>query len=72
MTPEPAPPLASGVCPLCATATISTDERCPACGYSLEGVDGRPTPFSRTVLLWSLAGFAAVYVLTLAVVVLTR
>ncbi len=72
MTPEPSPPLASGLCPLCATATMSDEERCPVCGFSLEGVDGRPSAFSRTVLLWCVAGFAAVYLLTLAVVVLTR
>jgi hypothetical protein len=51
---------------------MSDEERCPVCGFSLEGVDGRPSAFSRTVLLWCVAGFAAVYLLTLAVVVLTR
>jgi hypothetical protein len=51
---------------------MAGDERCPACGYALAGIDGRPGPFSRTVLWWSIAGFAAVYVLTLAVVVVTR
>jgi hypothetical protein len=51
---------------------MAVDLRCPACGYALAGIDGRPGPFSRTVLWWSIAGFAAVYVLTLAVVVVTR
>jgi hypothetical protein len=72
VTPEPAPPIASGACPLCATATLATDERCPACGFALAGVDGRPGPLSRTWLWWSVAGFAVVYLLTLAVVVVTR
>ena len=72
MTPEPSPPLATGTCPLCATATMAGDQRCPACGFALAGVDGRPGPFSRTVLWWSVAGFVAVYLLTLAVVVVTR
>jgi hypothetical protein len=72
VTPEPTPPLASGTCPLCATATMPDDERCPVCGFALEGVDGRPSAFSRTALLWSLAGFVLVYVLTLAIVVVTR
>jgi hypothetical protein len=72
VTPEPSPPLATGTCPLCATATMAVDQRCPACGYALAGVDGRPGPFSRIVLWWSIAGFVAVYLLTLAVVVVTR
>ncbi len=72
MTPEPSPPIASGACPLCATATIPTDERCPACGFALAGVDGRPGPISRTALWWSIAGFAAVYLATLLIVVATR
>lgn len=49
-----------------------TDERCPACGCALAGVDGRPGPFSRTALLWSAAAFLAVYVVTLLIVVATR
>ena len=72
MTAEPTPPLASSACPLCATATMASDERCPSCGFALAGVDGRPGPFSRTVLWWSIAGFVAVYLVTLAVVVVTR
>ncbi len=72
MTPEPSPPLASGTCPLCATATTATDERCPACGFALAGVDGRPGPFSRATLWWSIVGLAAVYLVTLAIVVVTR
>jgi hypothetical protein len=53
-------------------ATLVTDQRCEACGYSLAGVDGRATPFSRRTLWWSVAAFAAVYLVTLAIVALTR
>jgi predicted amidophosphoribosyltransferase len=70
--PEPSPSIAASVCPLCASATTASDERCPSCGLALAGVDGRPGPFSRTVLWWSVAGFAAVYLATLAIVVVTR
>jgi hypothetical protein len=72
VTAEPSPPLASGTCPLCATATFADDERCPSCGFALAGVEGRPGPFSRTVLWWSIVGFVAVYLATLAIVVVTR
>ena len=72
MTPEPSPAIASGTCPLCATATMDADERCPVCGFALAGVDGRPGPFSRTTLWWSIAGLAAVYLVTLAIVAVTR
>jgi hypothetical protein len=51
---------------------MTSDERCASCGFALAGVDGRPGPFSRTVLWWSIAGFAAVYVVTLLIVVATR
>jgi hypothetical protein len=72
VTADPSPPLASGVCPLCGAATIATEDRCATCGFALAGVDGRPSAFSRTALWWSIAVFAAVYVVTLAIVALTR
>jgi hypothetical protein len=72
VTAEPMPPISSGVCPLCGTGTLPIDDRCESCGYSLQGVDGRPSPFSRTALVWSVAAFAAVYLVTLAIVALTR
>ena len=72
MTAEPSVPLASGTCPLCGTAVAPTDERCEACGFSLAGVGPRPAPFSRATLWWSVAGFAVVYLITLAIVGLTR
>lgn len=71
MTAQPSP-ISPGVCPLCGVATLVTDQRCEACGYSLAGVDGRATPFSRRTLWWSVAAFAAVYLVTLAIVALTR
>ncbi|MEX2256017.1 MAG: hypothetical protein WEC34_11320 [Acidimicrobiia bacterium] len=72
MTAEPTPPLTSGICPLCGAGTLPIDERCEACGCSLAGVDGRPSPFSRSGFLWSVAAFVAVYLATLAIVALTR
>jgi hypothetical protein len=72
VTVEPSQPLATGTCPLCGSATLLSEERCGTCGYALSGVDGRPSAFSRTALWWSIAVFAAVYVVTLAIVALTR
>jgi predicted amidophosphoribosyltransferase len=72
VTAEPSPPLASATCPLCESAIAVTDERCPTCGYALDGVDGRPAALSRSALWWSIAVLAAVYVLTLAIVAMTR
>ena len=72
MTVEPSPPLATGTCPLCGAATLSADERCATCGFALAGVDGRPSPFSRAALWWSIAVFASVYRVTLVIVALTR
>jgi hypothetical protein len=72
MTAEPSQPLATGTCPLCRGATFRTEERCGSCGFALAGVDGRPSAFSRTALWWSIAVFASVYVITLAIVALTR
>ena len=72
MTAEPSPPLASGTCPLCGTAIAVTDERCATCGYALAGVDGRPAAFSRASFWWSVAVLAGVYLVTLAIVAMTR
>lgn len=36
------------------------------------GVAGHPTAFSRSVLLFSLAGFLIVYLATIAIVAVTR
>jgi hypothetical protein len=72
VTVEPSQPLATGICPLCGSTTLRTEDRCGACGFALAGVDGRPSAFSRAALWWSIAVFASVYVITLAIVALTR
>ena len=72
MTLDPAQPLATGTCPLCGSATLRSEERCGTCGFALAGVDGRPSAFSRPALWWSVAVFAGVYLVTLAIVALTR
>jgi hypothetical protein len=65
-------PTTEGACPLCATPAPVAASRCPECGYDLAGVGGRPGPFSRTVFVLSAMGLLAVYLVTLAIVVLTR
>jgi hypothetical protein len=47
-------------------------DHCPECGWSLAGVDGRPGPYSRSALWWTVAGFVAVYMITLGIVALTH
>ncbi len=68
---EPAP-VGGGTCPLCGTAIGEQARRCPECGWSLAGVDGRPGPYSKLALWWTGAGLLAVYLVTLAIVVLTH
>ena len=58
-------------CPLCNTAVGSESAQCPACGFDLAGVGGRPG-FTQPVLLWSAMGFLAIYLITLAIVAMTR
>lgn len=69
-TPPPAP--ASSGCPLCGLAVAADANRCAACGYHLDGVDGRPGPFTRPALWWTTAGLALVYVITLLIVLAAR
>jgi hypothetical protein len=45
--------------------------RCPACGFDLAGVGGRPL-LTRAAFWWTAMGFLAVYLVTLAIVALTR
>ena len=59
-------------CPLCGAETAAAARRCPSCGWSLAGVDGRPGPYSRVALWWTGAGLLAVYLITLAIVALTH
>ena len=70
--PQAVPEHAPGTCPLCGVTTIAGLERCASCGYALAGVDGRPPAFSRATLLWTSIGFLAVYLVTLAIVLVTR
>lgn len=72
MTAEPSPAFPAATCPLCAAPAAPSDERCATCGFSLAGVGGRPPAFSRATLWWSVAAFAAIYLITLAIVALTR
>jgi hypothetical protein len=72
VTAEPVPSLASGSCPLCGTATLASDDRCAACGFTLAGVDGRPEAFSWRTLWWSVAVLGVVYLVTIAIVAMTR
>jgi len=61
----------AGVCPLCGGPVTAIAERCPDCGRSLLGVDGRPGPFSRRTLWWWAGGLLAIYLVVLAIVVAT-
>jgi len=61
-----------GACPLCGVQVTSDATRCRACGYHLAGIDGRPGPFDRTALLWTVVGFAIVYVAVALVVLAAR
>jgi hypothetical protein len=70
--PQPEAERWPGTCPLCGVPTPVDLDRCPACGYALAGVDGRPAAFSRATLLWTSIGFLAVYLITLAIVLVTR
>ena len=75
MSAQPEPPRtedASSLCPVCSTPVAASDARCPVCNYDLAGVGGRPGAYSRTALWWTVAGFVAVYLLVLAVVIATN
>jgi hypothetical protein len=62
----------SGLCPVCSTPVAPTEARCPACNYDLAGVTGRPGAYSRRALWWTVAGFVAVYLIVLAIVIATN
>jgi hypothetical protein len=70
--PDPDPVPAPGACPVCGTDVSTGATRCGSCGYHLAGVGGRPGPFDRTALLWTVAGFAAVYVVVALIVLAAR
>ncbi|MSO78054.1 MAG: hypothetical protein EXQ79_00415 [Acidimicrobiia bacterium] len=62
---------APAACPLCESAVGGELAQCPACGFDLAGVGGRPS-FTQPVFWWSAMGFLAVYLVTLAIVAMTR
>jgi len=64
------PLLAPGECPLCGTPVADMTERCPECGLDLAGVPPRPSAYSRTAIVLTIAGFAIVYLVILLAVVL--
>jgi len=70
-SPPPPPPggLVS-VCPLCGAPVQASELRCPRCNMTLAGIDGRPGPFSRAVLLGWAATLLVIYAVVLAVVAL--
>lgn len=58
-------------CPLCEAIIAPDLVQCPACGFDLAGVGGRPA-LTGPVFLWTAMGFLAVYLITLAIVAMTR
>jgi uncharacterized protein (DUF983 family) len=71
-TPGPDAVPAADVCPLCGRGVTRDATRCGSCGYHLAGVGGRPGPFDRTALVWTVIGFAIVYVVVALVVLAAR
>ena len=66
-----AAPTPSAVCPLCQTAVTAPEARCPACGFDLAGVGGRPM-LTQPVFWLTAMGLLVVYLVTLAIVVATK
>ena len=69
---SPSPPATGvvSVCPLCGAPVQSSELRCPRCNMTLAGIDGRPGPFSRAVLLGWAATLLVIYAVVLAIVAL--
>jgi predicted amidophosphoribosyltransferase len=63
---------AADTCPVCGRAVAPDATRCGSCGYHLAGVAGRPGPFDRTTLVWTVIGFAIVYAVVALVVLAAR
>ncbi len=70
MSAEPVAP-APEQCPICDTAVGGEQGRCPACGYDLAGIGGRPG-YTQPAFWWTAMGFLAVYLVTLGIVAMTR
>ena len=62
---------APAACPLCESSVTADVGQCPACGFDLAGVGGRPL-LTGPVFVWTAMGFLAVYLITLAIVAMTR
>lgn len=68
--PLPAESTPSGKCPLCDAAYEAGSARCPSCGYFLEA--SSENPLTRPAL-WGLAAMvAAIYIVSLLIVVAAR
>jgi len=63
---------AADTCPVCGHVVTRDATRCGSCGYHLAGVAGRPGPFDRTTLVWTVVGFAIVYAVVALVVLAAR
>jgi hypothetical protein len=70
--PEPTPSADPSACPLCGAPVDEQLERCADCGYTLAGVTAALPGFSRVALLWTIAAFVAIYLVTIAIVAATR
>ena len=71
-TPTPEPNGDPSACPLCGAPVDDLAERCTDCGFTLAGVTGAAPGFSRGALLWTIAAFVAIYLVTIAIVAATR
>ena len=67
---EREPLLPPGQCPVCGTPVADVTERCPECGMDLAGVPPRPSAYSRTAIVLTIAAFAIVYVVILLAVII--
>ena len=70
--PERPSSFAPGSCPVCGTPVADVTERCPECGLDLAGVPPRSAAYSRTAIVWTVVGFAVIYVVILVAVALAN
>jgi hypothetical protein len=59
----------AGACALCGTPLVIGGDRCRMCGMVVGIGPGRPSPFSRRALWWTIGGLVAIYVVVLLLVV---
>lgn len=62
--------LEPGECPICGARAEDVARRCSRCGADLAGVPPRPSAYSRAAIIWTVVGFAVVYVVVLLAVAL--